>query len=314
MPRDEAMIFRYARLSRNPAVFKSMTGLSTAEFDTLAEDLVPTLLAAVAAQRDRPRRDRAPGGGAPFELTHRDQLLLTVVWLRHYPIYEALGYLFGVSKSTASRIISRVLPALEASGRDAMRMPEPGRQRRKKLADLLADTPGLAVIVDTFEQPVERPEGRAEADTFSSGKKKRHTLKVQVVVDEETGAFVDVSGSFPGPTADITVLKSSCVLERLPEGIGMIGDLAYIGMEKLSPGVEASAPRRKPRGEPRPEEDIAYNKEFSRRRVKVEHSIGRMRRFKAVAEVDRHHQRHHGGRVKAVAGLVNRQLRYGAAN
>jgi hypothetical protein len=306
------MILRYAELAGRPAVFKSMTGLSTAEFDALAEDIVPTLIAAVAAQRDRPRRDRAPGGGPPFELEHRDQLLLTVAWLRQYPIYEVLGYLFGVSKSTASRIISRVLPVLEAAGRDTMRMPDPGRLRRRKLADLLAETPGLALIVDSFEQPIERPKGRAEADTFYSGKKKRHTLKVQVVVDEETGAFVDVSASFPGPTADITVLKSSCVLERLPEGIGMLGDLAYVGMEKLSPGVEASAPRRKPRGKPRPEEDIAYNKEFSRRRVKVEHSIGRMRRFKAVAEVDRHHQRYHTGRVKAVAGLVNRQLRYGA--
>jgi hypothetical protein len=313
MSRDEAMILRYDRLAKHPAVFKSMTGLSTAEFDTLAEDLVPTLLAAVAAERDRPRRDRAPGGGHPFELGHRDQLLLTVAWLRHYPILAVLGYLFGVSKSTASRVISRVLPVLEAAGRDTMRMPEPGRQRRKKLADLLADTPGLAVIVDTFEQPIERPKDRAKADAFYSGKKKRHTLKVQVVVDEETGAFVDVSESFAGPTADITVLKGSCALERLPEGVGMIGDLAYVGMEKLSPGVEAAAPRRKPRGKPRPEEDIAYNREFSRRRVKVEHSIGRMRRFKAVSEVDRHHQRHHSRRVKAVAGLVNRQLRYGAA-
>jgi hypothetical protein len=307
------MILCYGRLSRHPAVFKSMTGLSTAEFDTLAEDLVPTLIAAVAAQRDRPRRDRAPGGGHPFELGYRDQLLLTVVWLRHYPILAVLGYLFGVSKSTASRIVTRTLPVMEQAGRDTMRMPEPGRQRRKKLADLLADTPELAVIIDTFEQPIERPKDRAQADTFYSGKKKRHTLKVQVAVDEETGRLVEVSESFPGPTSDMSVLKSSGVLGRLPEGVGILGDLAYVGMDKLNPGVKASAPRRKPRGKPRPEEDIAYNREFSRRRVKVEHSIGRMRRFKAVSEVDRHHQRDHTRRVNAVAGLVNRQLRYGAA-
>jgi len=307
------MILRYARLAARPAVFKAMTGLSLAEFDTLAEEIVPLLLAAVDARRDRPRRDRAPGGGHPFELTHRDQLLLTIVWLRHYPIAEVLGYLFGVSECTASRAIARALAVLEATGRDTMRMPDPGRLRRRKLADLLADTPELAVIVDTFEQPIERPKDRAAADTFYSGKKKRHTLKVQVVVDEESGRFVEVSESFPGPTADITVLKSSCVLERLPEGVGMIGDLAYIGMERLSPGVEAAAPRRKPRGKPRPEEDIGYNKEFSRRRVKVEHSIGRMRRFKVVSEVDRHHQRHHAARTRAVAGLVNRQLQHGVA-
>jgi hypothetical protein len=307
------MILRHARLSKHPRVFKAMTGLSPAEFDTLAEDLVPLLVAAVAARRERPRRDRAPGAGHPFELDHRDQLLLTVVWLRHYPINEVLGYLFSASESTASRVIRRVLPVLEAAGRDTMRRPDPGRLRRKKLADLLADTPELAGIVDTFEQPIERPKDRAGADTFSSGKKKRHTLKVQVVVDEETGHFIDVSESFPGPTGDMNVLKSSGVMDRWPPGIGLLGDLASVGMDKLRPGVKAAAPRRKPRGRPRPGEDVAYNKEFSRRRVKVEHSIGRLRRFKAVAEVDRHHQRDHTRRVKAVAGLVNRQLRYGAA-
>jgi hypothetical protein len=267
----------------------------------------------VATQRDRPRRERSHGGGHPFDLEHRDQLLLTVVWLRHYPILAVLGYLFGVSKSTASRIVPRVLPVLEQAGRDTMRSPEPGRQRRKKLADLLADPPRLAVLIDSFEQPIERPKDRAKADTFYSGKKKRHTLKVQVAVDEETGRFVDVSPSFPGPTSDMSVLKSSGVLDRLPRGLGALGDLAYVGMDKLSPGVEAAAPRRKPRGKPRPAEDIAYNRVFSRRRVKVEHSIGRMRRFKAVSEVDRHHQRDHTRRENAVAGLVNRQLRYGAA-
>lgn len=307
------MILHYDRLSRHPAVLKAMTGLSVKEFDTLAEELIPLLIAAIAARRQRPGRDRAPGGGHPFELGPRDELLLTVVWPRHYPINEVLGYLFGVSESTALRAVRRALPVLEAAGRDAMRMPDPGRQRRKKLHEPLSDTPELAVVVDTLEQPIERPKDRERADTFYSGKKKRHTLKVQVVVDEETGELVDVSESSPGPTADITVLKGSCVLERLPAGVGMIGDLAYIGMDKLEPGVEAAAPRRKPRGQPRPEEDVGYNREFSRRRVVVEHSIGRMRRFKSVAEVDRHHRRDHSRRVVAVAGLVNRQLRHGAA-
>lgn len=302
------MILRYRRLAAHPTVFKSMTGLSIAEFETLAEDLVPLLIDALAAERDRPDRERAPGGGRPFELTHRDQLLLTIVWLRHYPIFEVLGYLFGISKPSASRVIPRVLPVLEQTGRDTMRMPAPGRQRRKKLADLLADTPELAVIIDTFEQPIERPQDHAQAKTFYSGKKKRHTLKVQVAVDEETGAFVEVSASLPGPTSDLGLLKSSGLLGRLPTGVGALGDLAYLGMDKVHPEVGAATPRRKPRGQPRPEADIAYNREFSKRRVKVEHSIGRLRRFKAVSEVDRHHQRDHTGRVHAVAGLVNRQL------
>jgi hypothetical protein len=151
--------------------------------------------------------------------------MLTIAWLRHYPIAEVLGYLLGVSECTASRAIARVLPVLEAAG----------RLRRKKLADLLADTPELALIVDGFEQPIGRPTDHTEADSSYSGKKKRHTLKVQVAVDEETGEFVEVSESFPGPTADIKVLEPSGLPARGPPGVGLLGDRAYVGMGKLAP-------------------------------------------------------------------------------
>ena len=80
-----------------------------------------------------------------------------------------------------------------------MRLPDPGRGRRKNLSTLLKDTPDVAVIIDTFEQAVQRPKKRQKR--FYSGKKKRHTLKSQVAVDEETGAIVDVAESVPGPTS-----------------------------------------------------------------------------------------------------------------
>ena len=72
-------------------------------------------------------------------------------------------------------------------------MPDPGPGRRKKLPALLADTPGLAVVIDTFEQRTHRPKRRQRA--YYSGKKKCHTLKSQVAVDEESGRIVDIADS-----------------------------------------------------------------------------------------------------------------------
>jgi hypothetical protein len=233
-------------------------------------------------------------------------VLLTVVWLRQYPTQEVLGFLFGVSDSTALRAIRRSLPALEQAGRDTMRMPDPGPGRRKKLPALLADTPGLAVVIDTFEQRTHRPKRRQRA--YYSGKKKAHTLKSQVGVDEESGRVVDVSDSVPGPWADIKLLKKSRLLKRLPDGVGGIGDLAYVGIADLHPAGLGAAPRRKPRGRDRPPEDRRYNRAFSRRRIVVEHAIGRLRRFRSVAHVNRHRRKGHAARVRAVAGLVNRML------
>ena len=299
---------RYIHLKQHPNVLLKMTGLRINEFDTLVDDLLPQWADAEYERLNRADRQREIGGGRNSKLDGRDQLLLTVVWLRVYPTHEVLGYLFGVSDSTVSRIIKRVLPVLEQAGRDGMRMPDPGRKRRRSLDQLLHDTPDLAVVIDSFEQKVQRPKDPDERDEFYSGKKKTHTLKNQVAVDEETGAVVDVSESVPGPTADINLLEQSRLMERLPEGVGGIGDLAYVGIDKLHPQGLGASPRRKPRGQPRPPDDVAYNTAFSRRRIIVENTIGRLRRYQSLTQTDRQHRQNHSARVSAVAGLVNRQL------
>lgn len=300
-------MLRYAALSAHPRVFKSMTGLHVADFDALVEDVLPAVRRADHARRSQRQRHRAVGGGHPFELSGRDQILLTVVWLRQYPIHEVLGYLFGVSDSTVSRVIQRVLPLLEQAGRDTMRVPDPGKKRRRTLDALLADLPEVVVIIDSFEQRVQRPRNRQAADDLYSGKKKQHTLKSQVAVDEE-GRIVDVAESARGPTADITLLEQSGLLDRLPAGVGGMGDLGYVGIDKLHPTGLGAAPRKKPRGQPRPVADVAYNTAFSRRRIVVEHTIGRLRRFQSLTQLDRQQRRGHTARVRAVAGLVNRHL------
>ena len=300
------MIARFHRLSRSPVVFKAMTGLSLAEFRALEIDFAPRFEQAEAARLTRPGRRRAIGAGHPFELPRRDHLLMTVVWLRRYPINAVLGYLFGIEETTALRTVRRVLPVLEAAGLDTMRLPDPGKWRRPGLAELTTEIPALTVIIDTFEQAVQRPQDREEADTYYSGKKKRHTVKTQVAIRADTGQVVDLPPSRRGPTADLTLLKASRLLERLPDDAIPIGDLAYIGIDALHP--RGATPRRKPRGKPRPPEDIAFNTAFARRRVPVEHTIGRLRTYQALTQTDRHHRRSHTQRARAIAGLVNRCL------
>lgn len=299
---------RYEYLKEHQTVFLKMTGLRIGEFDTLVDELLPEFVQAEYDRLNRPDRQREIGGGRNAKLDGRDQLLLCIVWLRVYPTHEVLAYLFEISDSTASRIISRVLPILEQAGRDTMRMPDPGRKRRQSLDQLLSDTPELAVVIDSFEQKIQRPKDPTERDGFYSGKKKTHTLKSQIAVNEETGAIVDVSDSVPGPTSDINLLEQSGLMTRLPEGLGGIGDLAYVGIEKLHPKGLAASPRRKPRGKPRPPEDVVYNTAFSRRRIIVENTIGRLRRYQSLNQTDRQHRQIHASRVRAVAGLVNRQL------
>ena len=301
------MLGRYRELSRHARVFRGMTGLTVAEFDAVVRDVLPAFGEARQERLSRPDRKRKMGAGAPAALTPRDAVLLTVVWLRQYPTYLVLGYLWGVSETTVMRVVQRLAPLLAADGRQRFTLPAPGTRSRRGLDALLADVPGLALVVDTFEQHVQRPQRRADADGYYSGKKTMHTVKSQVVVDERDGCIVAVAASVPGPTNDLALLRRSGVLERLPAGVGVLGDLAYVGVAQSHP--LGCTPRRKPRKQPRPAEDVAYNTAFARRRIVVEHSIGRMRRYRAVSERDRHHRRWHSVRVCAAAGLANRPIR-----
>ena len=302
------MIFRYKQLQQHPAIFLKVTGLQLFEFEDLLDDVLPRFAQTERQRLDRPDRKRGLGAGQKAELDSLNQVLLTVVWLRLYLVHDVLGYLFGISQPTVGRYISRVLPVLEAAGRDTMRMPDPGRKRRRSLDRMLQEIPELAIIVDSFEQKVQRPKDKDKRDKWYSGKKKSHTMKSQIAVDGQTGRIVAVSDSVTGRTSDINLLKQSGLLDQLPPGIGCVGDLGYQGIQKLYP--LGFCPRKKPRDKPRPAEDTLYNRAFAQFRILVENTINRLRRYQVLTATDRHHRQRHSMRVMAVAGLVNIQMVY----
>ena len=309
------MLFSYRYLNAFPRIFRALTGLDISEFDDLIDDLLPRWEKSERKRLSRRNRQRDIGGGRSFDLGVINQLLLTVIWLRRYPTQEVLGFLFGVSDTTAGRCIRRWMPLLEQSGHDTMRPPDPRQRHPRTLEDLLNDVPELkAVIIDTFEQRVQRSQDQAEADTYYSGKKKAHTLKSQVAVNLFTGEFIDISESVRGPTADLTLLKDSELLSHLPDEISRMFDLAYVGVSKLCPHAVCWLPRRKPREKLRPPEDGTYNTMIASCRITVEHSIGRLRWYESLKQVDRHHRKNHTARVVSVAGLVNRQIRHRLLN
>jgi hypothetical protein len=118
------MIARLDSLRKQPVVFGHLTGLTVAVFDELAAQVVLALEAAHEQKLQRPDRQRAIGGGDNFDLSTADQVLLTVIWLRQYPTNEVLGFLFGVSDSTASRVRAGV--GARRQGHDADARPRRG--------------------------------------------------------------------------------------------------------------------------------------------------------------------------------------------
>ena len=106
----------YQGLSQKPKIFKSLAGVTLTEFDDLYRQTYPVWHQQEQERLNRPTRQRAIGGGRKYELKFREQLLMSLIWLRLYLNSEALGYFFSVDKSTVSRNTRRVLAALRVVG------------------------------------------------------------------------------------------------------------------------------------------------------------------------------------------------------
>ncbi len=64
------------------------------------------------------------------------------------------------------------------------------------------------MVIDSFETPVSRPSLQARHKRIYSGKKKRHTLKSQIVTNQE-GEIMDLNAGHRGPKADLKLYEET---------------------------------------------------------------------------------------------------------
>jgi hypothetical protein len=309
----------YRELSKTPAVFRTLTGLSVAEADALCREFVHAEARARASdpltRQTHKRRKRAPGAGAKYHLDAPTRVLMALVWLKLYPTWAVLGYLFGVEETTARRDTKEVLALLEGVASFPLEERPPRRppgKHGRTLEQVLEQCPAVEILVDAKEQRIRRPTGWEAQKPFYSGKKKTHTLKSQLAVDVE-GHIQSVSASVCGSTHDLTLLRSSGLLDRLEPTEGVGADKGYIGIERDHPAHTFYLPHRASKRHPLSEEEKSYNRLLSSVRIAIEHVFARMNRFQALAQGWRHRRARHSGVVRVVAWLVERQQAAAAA-
>lgn len=281
------------RLKRSAATFRQLTGITPAAFDRLLADLAPRYAAADARRKARPGRKRKVGAGRKHARPLADRLLMLLMYYRTYTTHALLGFLFGVDDSAVGRNINPLQPLLAG----IFRIPE--RKVTLDPEDL------RELFFDATERPIPRP-ARGQK-RFYSGKKKRHTIKHQVVVARRRkpagpGAkprrvrVAAVSGAFPGKTHDKKVYDRTRVIS--PPGVRRTGDTGYVGT-----GLDTPT-RRPPKGALTARQR-AGNRRVSKRRIVVEHGIGKMKVWRIAAERYRNPHRRHTLVMKNVAGLHN---------
>lgn len=252
---------------------RALCGLPRKALDPLLEVAVPELLRQRAAAQQRTGRKRAPGGGRKRTLSPEREVLLTLIYLRHNVAHEVVGALFGVSADTSENTFHEVVRVL----RDVCPAQRWDAEKHWQKADPSWQPEELdRVLIDTFETSVPRPSTEPQQRSRYSGKKKRHTLKTQVVTDGK-GKLLEISPGHRGPTSDKRLYEQSGVGKRYRKAAKQ-GDLAYQGCE----GVEV--PHKKPKGGELTAEQREANRQKAAVRVHVEHAIRRMKGFKIVRQ------------------------------
>jgi hypothetical protein len=161
------------------------------------------------------------------------------------------------------------------------------------------------VIVDRTEQPIQRPGSEARQRQHYSGKKKRHTVTNEYLITRK-GRIVSVSPSQPGSRHDLAIRRDG---PRLPRKARLYADSAYQGYEKEHRDLEF--PYKKPKGGKLNDDEKEYNRGLSGFRVRVEHRMGRTKRYKILSERFRNPLNTHDTKTSIIAGLVNLEDGFG---
>lgn len=271
----------FEKLAKHPKIFTGLTGVKIDDFLEMASKIEPLW---------NKRRDNFHKGGRSHVIAGvKNHLLVMLIYYRCYITYEFLGLLFDVDETTAMRTLKRI----EEIAVKAIHI-EKKRELTKEEVEYL--------IIDATEQPVQRP--KKGQKKYYSGKKKQHTQKVQITVDEK-GKIHSVSRTHEGKKNDMKIHNEQKDRDKFL-GVAKKADSGYQGINKNDQNAEI--PHKKPKGGKLNKQQKKANRLLSQKRIKVENTIREIKIFKIMSNTYRNRRKNHNIKVNIISGIVNMKI------
>ena len=274
----------YAKLAKSPKLFQSFTGLSIKAFEKLLPAFEKAYEADLAYRDSQKReaRQRERGGGRRSTMPEMaDKLVFILVYFRFYPVQVLQGFLFGLSQPQANDWIHRLTPLLNQALGYEKQLPA---RRAKDIETLLEACPELEFMIDGTERPIRRPKDTQQQQAKYSGKKKRHTVKNNLVTEKRTGKIKGLSETVDGRSHDKKLADEQAL--SFPKNSKLWQDTGFQGY--APDGVIIIQPKKKPRGRHLTYAEKDRNRRIARQRIHVEHSISGVKVFSIVRDIFRH--------------------------
>jgi hypothetical protein len=293
----------YARLSKRPLLFRSFTGLDISEFNEIYMEIESRYNEHERKRLSRTKRERKVGAGRPFKLKARERFLMLLVYYRLYITYTLSGFLFDLDQSNVCRDISIIEPLIKL----CIPLPEKlyKRTRRARTIDEVEEYfSGFKAFIDSSEQEIPRPtKNKRKRKSYYSGKKKKHTVKTQYMVNSE-GIILHKTGHKRGRVHDYEIFKNRH--PTTPPQVETVLDLGYMGVQNDFPTVKYVLPFKKKRGGPElSKKEKRHNRNHSKIRTIIEHTVSRIKKFGIMGTKFRNKLGRYDHASDIVSGLVN---------
>lgn len=211
-----------------------------------------------------------------------DQILMTLIKLRHnFPHFD-LSVRFKCSKSTVSNIIITWINILHNTLFSKFMKEMPSRFKNKAcLPNAFKLFPNCRVIIDCTEiyTSVSRQSMNIQRDTYSSYKH-RNTWKVLIGI-APNGVVTFVSSLYPGSTSDKIITLKSGILEQLIPGDVVMADKGFLIGDILPPEVSLNIPPFLDTPQFTPQQ-IIQTESIAKARIHIERAIQRIKCYKIL--------------------------------
>ena len=232
----------YAQLKEKPKDFLAATSHTVEEF----EQLLPVFEKKLAAVDPPPTqtkkgelRKRKQGAGPKERLeSAADKLLFILIYQKTYPLQTMQGLQFGLSQPRTNYWIHFLLPILQQSLAEMGLKPERDPAAVADSALVREAAPDL--LIDGAERRRQRPKDKAKQSEHYSGKKKAHTDKNLLLVNNHTQKVVYLSPTEMGKKHDKKIADEQAIV--YPRGATLGKDTGFQGYEP--PGTLTFQPKK----------------------------------------------------------------------
>jgi len=294
----------YDELSKNSTKFLALTGYMLEEFQALLPFFQVQFEKYVKQYaldgKPRTKRRYSEYRNCPLR-TMADKLLFILCYVKLGAIQQMHATLFGMHQPDANTWIHLLHPILNRTLADLGELPARDADAFEPEQDTLQ-----IYFHDGTERPIPRPVDNTTQKEYYSGKKKCHTVKNILVIDTHCKIRL-LTHTCEGKKHDKKAADEAGY--SFPEGSALYQDTGFQGFTLA--GVTILQPKKKPRGKELTLEEKEDNRLISKIRVRIEHAIGGVKRYRIVKDKIRNWKQGFRDKVmETCCGLHNFRLNF----